>query len=83
MSGTPPKASTVATKFVKEYYTKLQNSPETMKLFYNDKVSARAMPHRPSARAPGRGSRWAQLPVHTVHQPCRSDAFRGGRVLAS
>ena len=35
-----PKASTVANKFVKEYYTKLQNSPETMKLFYNEKVSS-------------------------------------------
>ena len=39
-----PKASTVASKFVKEYYTKLQNSPETMKLFYNDKVSAGCVP---------------------------------------
>ena len=40
----PPKASTVATKFVKEYYTKLQNSPETMRLFYHEKVSARTVP---------------------------------------
>ena len=38
-----PKASTVANKFVKEYYTKLQNSPETMKLFYNEKVSPAAL----------------------------------------
>ncbi len=34
-----PKASTVANKFVKEYYTKLQNSPKTMNLFYTEKVS--------------------------------------------
>ena len=50
-----PKASTVASKFVKEYYTKLQNSPETMKLFYNDKVS-------PVCAAPKRYCRGARLP---------------------
>lgn len=50
----PPKASTVATKFVKEYYTKLQNSPETMKLFYNDKVSPACV--APAAIA--RSHRW-------------------------
>lgn len=45
-----PKASTVANKFVKEYYNKLKNSPETMKLFYNEKVSQAAI--WPSRRWP-------------------------------
>eukprot|EP01043_Picozoa_sp_COSAG02_P048754 COSAG02_NODE_4823_length_4937_cov_4.146341_6_plen_81_part_00 len=66
-----PKASTVANKFVKEYYTKLQNSPKTMNLFYNEKVSL---------GCPSFCDALAGLPAHT-HAPCSSEML-GRETLA-